>query len=392
MNRLRVLDALRHSGTASRSDLARITGLSRTTVASLVAGLSSAGIVVEDAPQEPTGRGRPSGVLRLDLAVGVVVGIHFHHRRLRVGVADLASTVLAERDVALDVDHEADEALDAAVELVEAVLDESGVDRAKVVGVGAALSAPVQRDGTVGSTLILPSWSGINAREELSRRLGLEANVDNDANLGALAEVTFGAGRGLTDVLYLMISSGIGAGVVIDGRVHRGVTGLAGELGHVHVRNDGPVCRCGNRGCLETVASTEAVLALLRPAYGELGVGQLVEFLEAGELAPRRVLGDAGREIGRVVAGACNTLSPAAVIVGGDLAAAAQPLLDGITESLHRYALPAVVEALEVKGGVLGDRAEILGALALVIGDTERFRSVGLAGIGGLGSTTTTGS
>ena len=131
--------------------------------------------------------------------------------------------------------------------------------------------------------MILPGWTGLNAGEELSSRLDLHVAVDNDANLGALAEVSFGAGRGLADVIYVMVSSGIGAGLVLGGRLHRGVTGFAGELGHVRVRAEkGAVCRCGNRGCLETVASTDALLELLRPAHGsDLGVRGLVELLAA---------------------------------------------------------------------------------------------------------------
>ena len=116
--------------------------------------------------------------------------------------------------------------------------------------------------------MILPDWTGLNAGAELSRRLDLPVAVDNDANLGALAEVSLGAGRGLTDVIYVMVSSGIGSGLILGGRLHRGATGFAGELGHVFVVEKGAVCRCGNRGCLETVASTDALLELLRPAHG----------------------------------------------------------------------------------------------------------------------------
>ena len=185
-------------------------------------------------------------------------------------------------------------------------------------------------------------------------------------------------------MIYVKVSSGIGAGIVIDGRLHRGVTGLAGELGHVRVRSEGAVCRCGNRGCLETVASTDALLDLLRPAHGsELNVRGLVELIADGDAGAQRVVNDAGREIGRVLAGLCNILSPAAVIVGGDLAVVGDPLLTGIREALDRYALPSVRAALELKAGVLGDRAEVLGALALVIGDTDRLRSAGLAALHG---------
>lgn len=236
----------------------------------------------------------------------------------------------------------------------------------------------------MGSTAILPGWEGLNAADELTQRLGLQVAVDNDANLGALAEVSFGAGRGMSDVIYVMVASGVGAGIVIDGRLHRGVTGLAGELGHVRARPEGAVCRCGNRGCLETVASTDAVLSLLRPTHGEgLTVRGLVELLHAGDAAAHRVVNDAGREIGRAVADLCNVLSPVGVIVGGDLGAAAEPLLSGIREALDRYVLPPVRAAIELEAGVLGERAEVLGALALVIGDTDRLRSAGLAALHG---------
>jgi len=388
LNRLRVIDALRRHGTASRSDLARQTGLSRTTVATLVSELQARGLVVEQAADGtkpgPAGRGRPPILLRLDPSAGAVVGIHFDHRHLRVAVADLSSTVLVERHAELDVDHAATTALDAAAELVEAVLAEAGIEHADVVGAGTALSGPIALDGRVGSTVILPGWAGLNAAEELSNRLGLHVAVDNDANLGALAEVSFGAGRGFSDVIYVMVSSGIGAGIVIDGRLHRGVTGLAGEIGHVRVRSEGLVCRCGNRGCLETVASTDALLDLLRPTHGsELNVRGLVELIADGDAGAHRVVNDAGREIGRVLAGLCNILSPAAVIVGGDLAMVGDPFLTGIREALDRYALPSVRAALELEAGVLGDRAEVLGALALVIGDTDRLRSAGLAALHG---------
>lgn len=382
LNRLRVIDALRQRGTASRSEIARHTGLSRTTVTTLVSDLQARGLVVEQPFGEAQGRGRPPTLLRLDPSVGAVVGIHFDHRHLRVAVADLSSTVLAERWQGLDVDHAATTALDAAADLVEVALEEAGIERSRVVGAGVALSGPVDRDGTVGSTVILPGWEGLNAIDELTRRLGLQVAVDNDANLGALAEVSFGAGRGMSDVIYVMVASGVGAGIVLDGRLHRGVTGLAGEIGHVRVRAEGAVCRCGNRGCLETVASTDAMLSLLRPADGGgASMGTLIELLEAGDIGAQRVVSDAGREIGRVVAGLCNVLSPSGVIVGGDLGIVADSLLNGIREALDRYALPPVRAALELRAGVLGERAELLGALALVIGDTDLLRSAGLAAL-----------
>jgi predicted NBD/HSP70 family sugar kinase len=150
----------------------------------------------------------------------------------------------------------------------------------------------------------------------------------------------------------------------------------------VQVREDGQVCRCGNRGCLETVAATGAVLAALRPAHrGDLTVRDVLALVKEGNPGARRVVGDAGRAIGRVLADHCNVLNPAAIVVGGDLGGAGAPLLDGVRDAIARYAQPAIAGAVTVLPAELGERAEVLGALAAIIGDTERLRSAGLVGV-----------
>jgi len=383
-NCIRIIDALRRRGLASRSDLARITGLSRTTVGSLVADLQACGVVVEHeepARQRQPGRGRPPVFLRLDPAAGVVVGIDFDHDQVRVALADLSSTVLGEDCRKIDVDHSASEAIDAAVAMVHELREAAGIDAAQLVGAGVGLAGPIDsRTGTVGSPLILPGWTGLAADRELSRRLAIHVEVDNDANLGALAEASLGAGRGRSDVIYVRLGAGVGAGLVLGGRLHHGAGGLAGELGHVQVRADGVVCRCGNRGCLETIAAESALQALLSPARGhEVTTREILDLVAEGDPGARRVVGDAGRAIGRVLADLCNALNPEAIVVGGELAEAGEPLLRGIRESIERFALPGAAQMVEVIPGELGERAEVLGALALIIGNTESLRSVGLA-------------
>jgi predicted NBD/HSP70 family sugar kinase len=383
-NRLRVVDELRRHATLSRADLARLTGLSPTTMTALVAELRASGVVVEqavrDGAAEPAGRGRPPVLLRLDPAAGGALGIDFGHRHLRVVLADLSRTVLAERSMAMDVDAAAKGSLDAAAAMVDEVLAEAGMDRRRVIGAGVGLPGPIDvRTGAVGSSVILPDWVGLLPAQELERRLDVSVTVDNDANLGALGEVAFGSARGLSDILYVKVSSGIGAGLVLGGHLYHGATGLAGELGHVHVRDQRAVCRCGNRGCLETVAATGAVLAALRPAHrADLTVRDAVGLVRSGDLGAQRVIADAGRAIGRVLADHCNLLNPAAIVVGGELSAAGHPLLDGIRESVDRYAQPAVAASVAILAGQLGERAEVLGALATIIGDTERVGSAGL--------------
>jgi predicted NBD/HSP70 family sugar kinase len=378
LNRLRVIRALREEGQISRAEIARRTGLSRSTVSSLVADLQGDGLVVER-PEPGLAHGaqggRPPILLSFDASAGAAVGIDFGHSHLRVAVSDLASTILAERTQPLDTDHDAQEGLDAAAELVETTLAEAGVDRTAVIGAGMGLPGPIESgEGVVGSSAILPGWIGMTAEAEIRRRLDIPVMVDNDANLGALAEAAFGAGRDADDLVYLKASSGIGAGLILNGRLYRGAGGLAGELGHVLVDPHGVVCRCGNRGCLETVAGTGALIDRLRPTHGEdLTVEAMLEAARTGDAACRRAIHDAGRALGQVVATLMNVLNPELFVIGGHLGRAGEELLAGIRESVARAALPETARRAEVVAGVLGDRAHVLGALALVVSQADRI-------------------
>jgi predicted NBD/HSP70 family sugar kinase len=377
LNRLRVIDALRAEGLISRAEIARRTGLSRSTVSSLVSDLQADGLVVErgeTAAAHGDQGGRPPILLSFDASAGAAVGIDFGHRHLGVAVSDLASNILAERRIELDIDHSAEDGLNAASELVAETLEDAGVDREQVVGAGMGLPGPIdQSTGIVGSAAILPGWVGVAAADEMRRRLQLPIAVDNDANLGALAEAAFGAARDASDLVYIKVSSGIGAGLILNGRLYRGAAGLAGELGHVLVDPDGLVCRCGNRGCLETLAAAEALVELLSRSHGkDLTVTRMLQLAREGDLGCQRVIADAGRAIGLVVAELLNVLNPELVVVGGELAGAGDLLLEGVRASINRAALPAAAGSSRLVAGILGDRAQVLGAVALVVSESDR--------------------
>lgn len=375
-HRLDVIASLREEGPASRADLVRRTGLSRVTISGLVGDLLDRELLVEreDSGETP-GRavGRRASVLTLGPAAGAVVGVDFGHAHLRVVVADLSGDVLGEGHRAVDVDRSAAEALDEATGLIDALLEGARVERDDVVGVGMGLPGPIdRRSGVVGSSVILPGWAGVRPAEELQRRVNLPVEVDNDANLGALAEVLFGAARGARHAVYVKVSSGVGAGLFVDGRIHHGAGGITGELGHTLVDPNGTMCRCGNRGCLETRAAAPALLEILRPTYGDqLTADEIVRLSNGGDVGCSRVLGDAGRLIGRALADVCNLLNPEVVVVGGELGAA-EPLLKGIRDAVDRYALPAVASAVDLRTSRLGRRAEVLGAIALIIRDSRK--------------------
>jgi predicted NBD/HSP70 family sugar kinase len=376
LNRLRILQTLRHRGGASRADVARETGLSRTTVSTLVAALLDEGVVVERPDRMPSapsrGSGRPATMLTLNPAAGGVVGIDFGHEDIRVGVADLSCTLLTERRYKLDVDDEAGKALDAAAEMANAAIAEAGLERARIAGVGVALSAPVgSRSRKLAWPTVFPGWFGLDVEEELQRRLALPVHVGNDANLGALAEATFGAGRGVNDLVYVMLTSGVGAGLVLAGRLYEGDAGTAGELGHVVVEPGGLVCRCGGRGCLETVAGAAAIVRPLTHSHGpDLTLADVVALADAGDVGAQRVLADAGRAVGRSLAGICVVLNPRLVVVGGGIASTCEFLLEGIRETLRRDTSP-LVDPPPVVRSRLSERAEMLGAISLALTNTS---------------------
>lgn len=367
-----MIGLLRARGVISQAEIARETGLSRTTVSGVVAELREAGLVVEAADggvRTESRGGRPPVPISLSPSLGAVVGVDFGHSHVRVAVADVGHRVLAERERSLHVDPDAAVSLDLAAELVAEVLAEARVPRSAVLDVGMGVPGPVDRSrGVVGSATVLAGWVGIRAADELSARLGLPVEMDNDANLGALAEHTFGAGRGCSDLAYLKLSSGIGCGLIVDGRPYRGIAGTAGEIGHLRVDDGDAFCYCGNRGCVETLASGCAIVEMLeRSQRRTLTVGEVVSLAIEGHPACGRAISDAGRHIGVAVANLCNLLNPGRVVVGGALGRAGDLLLAPLRDSFLRYAVRAAAEAVEIVPGQLGERAEVLGALALAL-------------------------
>ncbi|MCH6163188.1 ROK family transcriptional regulator [Streptomyces marispadix] len=364
----RVVRAVRMAGSLTQAEIARTTGLSAATVSNIVRELKESGTV----QVTPTSAGgRRARAVSLSGDAGAVVGVDFGHSHLRVAVGNLAHQVLAEEAEPIDVDASAAEGFDRAEQLVHRLIATTGIAREKLIGVGLGVPGPIDVEtGELGSTSILPGWSGTHPREELAARLGVPVYVDNDANLGALGEQVWGNGRGAADLAYIKVASGVGAGLVINGQIYRGPGGTAGEIGHITLDESGPVCRCGNRGCLETFTAARYVLPLLYSSHGtDLTMARVVQLAREGDPGCRRVVADLGRHIGSGVANLCNLLNPSRVVLGGDLAEAGDVVLGPVRDSVARYAIPSAARQLTVVPGTLGGRAEVLGALALVLSE-----------------------
>lgn len=362
-----MLGAVRAEGDPTQAGIATATGLAPATVSNIVGDLRAAGqIEVGDAVRG----GRRVRVVRLPISAGCVAGVDFGHCHVRVAVADLAHQVLAEEWSPLPGGHSAAHGLGVAGRLLDTVLDRAAVEHATLLGAGVGLSAPVDSGtGTVLAPGILPGWVGVDAPARAAENLSLPVWVDNDATLGALAEQRWGALRGVNDAVYLKLSDGVGAGLVLDGRLYRGSEGTAGEIGHVVVvEPDGDVCRCGNRGCLETVASTSTVVALLEPLLGgPHSIAEIVARARSGYAPARRVLADTGHHVGAALGGLCSVLAPSRVVLGGELTVAGDLVVVPLRGALERRSLPRAAGAVKVVTAELGDRAHVLGAVALAL-------------------------
>ncbi|GAA5186036.1 ROK family transcriptional regulator [Rugosimonospora acidiphila] len=385
LNLLRVIESIYRHPASSRADIARRTGLSRATVSTVVEELDAVDLIHErDAADDgrQRGTGRPPTLLSLVPRAAFAVGIDIGHQHVRITICDLAGDPIADDWSRAQVDDAPEQTLDLARDLVRQAMRTAGVTSEQVLGVGMGLAAPVNtRTGDVESDGILPGWQGISPAAEMRRRLGLPIQLANDANVGALGEKVFGAGRGVDDMTYIRLSAGVGAGLIVGGQPYQGSLGMAGEIGHVCVDPRGQICRCGNRGCLETVASPVAVARLLEHSTGRpTTFAQLLDLVNSGDRGARRAVADAGEAIGMTVSWVVNVLNPQLVVVGGELAAAGDVLLDPIRAGINRHSLAVAATGVRVTGGVLGDRAEVLGAAALVLARsplalTERVRA-----------------
>jgi predicted NBD/HSP70 family sugar kinase len=369
-NLARILDVLRLEGPLARTEIVSRAALSRATVSSLLSELLERGLVREqvDGRRFSSG-GRPPALVELEPGAATAVGVDIGRTHVRVVVADLGLQVLAEDVEHVDVPDHPEETFKLVTSITERVLTRSGVASGDLLGIGVGLPGPVDRaTGRLGSATILPGWVGLAPREELEQRLHAPVLVENDANLGALAEALLGAGRGSQVLAYVKVAAGVGAGLVVDGRLFRGASGAAGEIGHTTQANSGPVCRCGNRGCLEQLAGATALLAQMAAAGVELdGVDALLRLAADGHAGARRVLADAGEHIGLAVANLVTLIDADRVVVGGELGAAKELLVGPLRYAVRAAAVTTAGSSIDIVPAELGERAEVLGATLLVL-------------------------
>jgi predicted NBD/HSP70 family sugar kinase len=368
-NRALVVEALRRYGGLTQVDLVGATHLSAATVSNIVKELVAAGVVET---QNTVRSGRRAQFVTLARRVGLAVGVHIGERLLRVALSDSSHDVLGEQVLPLPVEHRVDTTLDRAALLVIDLLDRVNASLADVVGIGIGLPAPVDDSmGMISVRGVMRGWDDVHIAQVLAKRLGRPVFVENDANLGAMAESRLGAARDYRDVVYVRASYGTGAGIVLGGRLHRGFAGTAGEIGHVQVDPAGDICLCGSRGCLDTVVGARALIAPLRGSYGSLTLRDVIIRAQKGDPGCQRVVSDAGATIGSVVASLAMAVNPQCIVVGGELAETGEVLIGPLRDAIRQRVLLNQIAPLEIVPAELGARSEVMGALLLALQSTD---------------------
>jgi predicted NBD/HSP70 family sugar kinase len=369
---------LRHvasDGPLSRASIAAATGLNKTTVSSLVAELMMMGLVDETGDDERPGNvGRPAQTVRLNPDGALSLGVELHFDYLSVCCTDLSGAVRFEREHA--VSNRSSDPVRVLDEIAGLALEALAAAEAQgVPAVGVTLAGPGLVDVRAGVLVSSPDlgWEHVPVVEMLGRRLrrpGLPIRADNESNLGALAELWAGAGQGLRDFIYVSSPHGVGAGIVLHGQLYRGAHGFAGELGHVTVDPEGPLCTCGNRGCLAMLVGEDALLAIAAehamPARSAREAARLLA--RHNREGDERTLGSVqrlGHWLGIGLAGAVNVLDPEALVLGGCLGELAPWLEQPLQQA---FAVGTLADdACEILASRLGDAAAVRGAAALAL-------------------------
>lgn len=380
INRSIVLNMIREHGPISRSEIARRSRLAPSAVSNIVAELLALGLVREGPPAQSSG-GRPPTLLELNASSACVVGVNIGLTATVALVTDLNGEPVGRAVRETQPREGAHKVLERVVEAVHEAVEAAGQRRERVVGVGVGVPGLVETAS--GRSLFSPNlhWRDVPVRDILQKRLGVPVYVDNDVRAATLGEREFGAGRGARHLVAIFVGSAIGAGLILDGELYYGASDGAGEIGHLQVDEDGPLCSCGKRGCLEVVASGRAIarIAAERARSGrgidrlksmhpdQISAKDVSECASEGDPVAQEIMEQAARYLGWAATLIVNTYNPETIVVGGGVSQAGEQILAPIRETIMRNAMPVARERVKVVAAALGKEAGPIGAAALVM-------------------------
>jgi len=382
INKHALLELVRFAiGGISRADLARKMGLSRAAISSIVNDLLVTDILRE-APREVASSGRPPINLEINPQRGYVVGIDIGVTHILMGVADLSAQVLSEIDIPFSIEQGPEGGLAVVDNILRDLLPQAAIKLEDILAIGVGVPGPVVAEkGAVSEPPVMPGWHNYPIRKHLQTLWGCPISLNNDAEMGALGEWAYGAGRGEQHLAYIKVGSGIGSGFLLNGQIYCGVSGSAGEIGHITVDPHGPLCTCGNRGCLEVFSGGQAIARQAQEAMRSNGHTQLSSLApidqitarevalaaQRGDLVAQQILTQAGSHLGTAVANLINLLNPGMVVIGGGVSQIGDLFLEPIRKAVSERCLHAVVQNVRITAAVLGQRSSLMGSVAQAI-------------------------
>lgn len=375
-NKHAALDLIRFSGIGlSRTDLADKMGLTRAAVSLIVNDLLESQ-VIQEAESRSTPSGRPPIILEINPTRGLVGAIDMGATHLSIALADFTARIHHETEYPFDIKDGPETCIEEAAKYLNQMLAGLQLSVSDLSAIGIGVPGPVNTEaGMVIAPPIMPGWDHFPIRETLEKKWDCPITLNNDAELGALGEWAYGAGRGEKNIAYIKIGSGVGAGLILNQQIYGGTTGAAGEIGHLTIDEDGPLCNCGNHGCLEAFAGGHAIARqgqllaksgkrtlLSNIPLDKITALEVTEAARHGDLHAQEIIKRAGTSIGIAIAGLINLFNPSIVIIGGGVAQIGDTLTNPIRKAVRERAMRASEQSVRITTGMLGRRSLLIGA------------------------------
>ena len=363
-----IFQILRDGRPRTRTEIATLTGLARSTVALRVDSLMQLGLVGPAADATSTG-GRPSSQFALNAGNKVVLAVDIGASHVRIAISDLSGRPLAEDSTEITIARGPETVLNWVIEAGDALVKASGRSLRDLLAIGVGLPGPVEHStGRPINPPIMPGWHRFDVPGWLTAHFNVPVLVDNDVNIMALGEREF-AWPTVEHLIFVKVATGIGSGVISAGMLQRGAQGISGDIGHVRVGRGGEIlCHCGNRGCLEALASGPALAAFLTAGGIDAATSQdVVDLVARGNSDAIQAVRQAGRDLGEVLTTCVSIINPSVIVIGGAMAQAGEHLIAGVREVVYTRSMPLATQHLQITQSSAGVNAAVLGASMLAI-------------------------
>jgi glucokinase-like ROK family protein len=379
-----IMRALRRQGRISRSDVTSITGWSKAKASQEIRSLINKGLLVEMGEGASQG-GRKPGLLQINTQLGYIVGIDIGAINLQIALADVTGLVVQQRSEPTDVHLRPESVLGRCSELIIEMAIAEGGTAGQILGIGVGVPGPVDfAQGILVAPPLMPDWENFRIRSFFKEAFpSAFVAVDNDVNIMALGEQRAGDGANVDHFIFVKISTGIGAGIISNGKIHRGSDGSAGDIGHICVDKKGPLCTCGNVGCLEAMSAGPAIVSkameaaqngnspilskMLKLNGGVLQVEDVNAACREGDQAALDIIRESGQMVGDVLASLVNFFNPSHIFIGGRIANFGNHLLVAIRRAVLQRSLPLATTHLSIKFSRMGSDTGVNGAIALAL-------------------------